>query len=164
MTFSDCWLVYCGIENFCAVQIMHKHNFSDSCNIEFIHLTLFVCPIGRKKSYIGIALTIYRSVHHENLTLPCILMFLHQTFKLYCLWPDGHNNAKFFRSGSHFARVLPLFAHGFCHQNLTLWIFVPWFPGSTHGRCLKLPKLWSLPVSKTLAGSHHSTDWVDISH
>ena len=83
MTFSDCWLVYCGIRNFCAVQIMHKHNFSDSCNIEFIHLTLFACPIGRKKSYIGIALTICRSVHHKNLTLPCILMFLHQTFKLF---------------------------------------------------------------------------------
>ena len=105
------------VESETFVHFTHKHNFSDSCNIEFIHLTLFVCPIGRKKSYIGIALTICRSVHHENLTLPCILMFLHQTFKLYCLWPEGHNNAKFFRSRSHFVRVLPLFVHGFCHQN-----------------------------------------------
>ena len=63
--------------------------------------TWFVTLSGKKAIQGLLCPSVGSSIHPSMaITLP-FWIFLHQTFKLYCLWLHRHNDAKFFRSRSH---------------------------------------------------------------
>jgi len=79
-----------------------------SLMVEFIILFYYYFP-RKCDTYPG---SLYQSVCNKNLTLAITKLchfsiFLHQTFKLYCLWKYKHNDAKFLTSRSHLPELCP---------------------------------------------------------
>jgi len=68
-----------------------------------MYMCTFCVALSKKRPCIGIALSVCPLV----ITLPFFLIFLHQTFKLYCCWQHRHKDGSCFMSRSHFSEFSP---------------------------------------------------------